>query len=255
MIEYAKQYNNIGWVVMPIRKNSKIPVIKNWSKITSNEETLDKFKDDSNIGIIMGKASGIICIDVDVKNQNGIETLETLEAKYGELSETVMSETPSGGIHYYFKYVEGIRNRKNVGPGIDIQADGTQTVEAPSVVDGIEYEWVYDPFEYEVAELPQAWKDLLCEKGSEDSVTLTTPSFEAPSEVQEGGRNNTIAAYVGSMLGKKLKKKTVLNKALRYNQEACDPPLDDEEVEQIVNSMIKTDKQNKATSVMEVINE
>lgn len=255
MIEYAKRYNDIGWVVMPIRKNSKIPVIKNWSKITSNEETLDRFKDDSNIGIIMGKTSGIICIDVDVKNADGVETLEGLEEKYGELPETVTSETPSGGIHYYFKYVEGIRNRKNVGPGIDIQADGTQTVEAPSIVDDIEYEWVYDPFEYEVAELPQAWKDLLCEKGSEDSVTLTAPSFEAPSEVQEGGRNNTIAAYVGSMLGKKLKKKTVLNKALKYNQEACDPPLDDEEVETIVNSMIKTDKHNKAASVMEVINE
>lgn len=255
MIEYAKQYDHIGWVVMPIRKNSKVPVIKNWSKITSNEETLDKFKDDSNIGIIMGMASGIICIDVDVKNADGVKTLEGLEDKYGELPETVMSETPSGGIHYYFKYVEGIRNRKNVGAGIDIQADGTQTVEAPSVIDGNEYEWIYDPFEYEVAELPQAWKDFLCEKGSEDTVTLTAPAFEAPSEVQEGGRNNTIAAYVGSMLGKKLKKKTVLNKALKYNKEACDPPLDDEEVEQIVESMIKTDRNNKAAAVVEQISD
>lgn len=255
MIEYAKRYDKLGWVVMPIRKNSKIPIIKSWSNITSNEETLDKFKDDSNIGIIMGKASGIICIDVDVKNQNGIETLETLETKYGELPETVMSETPSGGIHYYFKYFKGIRNRKNVGPGIDIQADGTQTVEAPSIIDGVEYEWVNDPFEYEIAELPPAWKNLLCENQDEDKVVLTAAPFEAPSEVQEGSRNNTIAAFVGSMLGKKLKKSTVLNKAIAYNEESCDPPLDDEEVEQIVNSMIKTDMTNKVNMVKEVLNE
>lgn len=253
MIDYAKRYNEIGWVVMPIKKNTKIPLIKNWPKITSNEETLNKFKNDSNIGIIMGKASGIICIDVDVKNADGVKTLEELEEKYGELPDTVTSETPSGGIHYYFKYFEGVKNRKKVGDGIDIQADGTQTVEAPSVIDGVEYEWVYDPFEYKVAELPQAWKNILCDK--ENSITLTSPAFERPTEVQEGNRNNTIASYVGSMLGKKLKKKTILNKALKYNQESCHPPLDNNEVEQIVESMIQTDKHNKETSVIEALKE
>lgn len=252
MKEYAERYDELGWVVMPIRANAKIPVIKNWSKIISNEQTLDKFDEDSNIGIIMGKASGIICIDVDVKKEDGVATLKELEKQYGQLPETVTSETPSGGIHYYFKYHEGIRNRKKVGPGIDIQADGTQTVEAPSCIDGEYYEWVYDPFEYEVAELPDEWLKLLCEE-SEDKVKLTQAPFEAPTDVKEGSRNNTIASFVGSLLGKKLKKKTVLNKVKKYNKEACDPPLDEEEVEQIVNSMIKTDINNKSNSVKEAI--
>lgn len=253
MMELVQAYNNIGWVVMPIRSNSKIPVIKSWSKITSNDETTDKFNDDSNLGVIMGKASGIVCIDVDVKTADGVATLKGLEHQYGKLPETVMSETPSGGIHYYFKYHEGIRNRKKVGPGIDIQADGTQTLEYPSVIDGEYYEWVYDPFENEVAELPQKWLDFLCETG--DELKLTEAPFEAPTEVQEGGRNNTIAAYVGSMLGKKLKKDTVMRKVKKYNEESCDPPLDDSEVEQIVNSMIKTDITNKRNLVTKVLND
>lgn len=253
MMELVQAYDNIGWVVMPIRSNSKIPVIKSWSKITSNDETMDKFNDDSNLGVVMGAASGIICIDVDVKAADGVATLKGLEQQYGKLPETVMSETPSGGIHYYFKYHEGIRNRKKVGPGIDIQADGTQTLEYPSVIDGEYYEWVYDPFENEVSELPQTWLDFLCEKG--DGIKLAEAPFEAPTEVQEGSRNNTIAAYVGSMLGKKLKKKTVLNKALKYNKESCDPPLDDSEVEQIVDSMIKTDITNKRNLVTKVLND
>ena len=255
MREYAEKYNEIGWVVMPIRPNAKVPIIKSWSKIESNDQTLDKFNDDSNIGIIMGKVSGIVCIDVDVKHEDGVATLKKLENEYGRLPSTVTSETPSGGIHYYFKYVEGIRNRKKVGPGIDIQADGTQTVEAPSCIDGNYYEWVFDPFEYEVADLPQAWIDFLCENNDGDNITLTAAPFVAPEEVKEGNRNNTIAAYVGSMLGKKLKKKTVLNKALKYNQEACDPPLDDEEVETIVNSMIKTDISNKNALVKQAVAE
>ena len=255
MLEYAKAYDKLGWVVMPIKPNDKRPIIKNWSKIQSNDETLDKFKDTSNIGIIMGATSNIVCIDVDVKNADGIATLEKLEEQLGEFPQTVMSETPSGGIHYYFKYVKGIRNRKNVGEGIDIQADGTQTVEAPSQIDGTYYEWVNSPFEYEIAELPQKWKQYLCEEVDEDTLLLSNKPFEAPSEVEEGGRNNTLASYVGSLLGKKLKKATVLKKALKYNEESCNPPLDEDEVKTIVDSMIKTDKTNKANNVEKSINE
>lgn len=255
MLEYAKAYDKLGWVIMPIKPNDKRPIIKNWSKIQSNDETLDKFKDTSNIGIIMGATSNIVCIDVDVKNADGIATLEKLERELGELPQTVMSETPSGGIHYYFKYVKGIRNRKNVGEGIDIQADGTQTVEAPSQIDGNFYEWVNSPFEYEVEEFPQKWKQYLCEEVDEDTLLLSNKPFEAPSEVEEGGRNNTLASYVGSLLGKKLKKATVLKKALKYNEESCNPPLDEDEVKTIVDSMIKTDKTNKANVVEQNIKE
>ena len=255
MLEYAKAYDKLGWVVMPIKPNDKRPIIKNWSKIQSNDETLDKFKDTSNIGIIMGATSNLVCIDVDVKNADGVATLEKLEEQLGELPQTVMSETPSGGIHYYFKYVKGIRNRKDVGEGIDIQADGTQTVEAPSQIDGTYYEWVNSPFEYEIAELPQKWKQYLCEEVDEDTLLLSNKPFEAPSEVEEGGRNNTLASYVGSLLGKKLKKATVLKKALKYNEESCNPPLDEDEVKTIVDSMIKTDKTNKANNVEKSINE
>ena len=255
MLEYAKAYDKLGWVVMPIKPNDKRPIIKNWSKIQSNDETLDKFKDTSNIGIIMGATSNIVCIDVDVKHTDGVATLEKLEEQLGELPQTVMSETPSGGIHYYFKYVKGIRNRKDVGEGIDIQADGTQTVEAPSQIDGTYYEWVNSPFEYEIAELPQKWKQYLCEEVDEDTLLLSNKPFEAPSKVEEGRRNNTLASYVGSLLGKKLKKATVLKKALKYNEESCNPPLDEGEVKTIVDSMIKTDKTNKANNVEKSINE
>ena len=228
MKQYAEQYNAIGWVVMPIRPNAKTPVIRSWSKITSNDQTIGKFDDDSNLGVIMGKASGVICLDIDVKHADGIATLKQLEEKYGELPQTVTSETPSGGIHYYFKYHDGIRNRKKIGEGIDVQADGSQTLEYPSSIDGDFYEWVYDPFVNEPAELPEKWLQLLSD-GQSDDVALVRP-FEAPEEVQEGSRNNTLAAYVGSMLGKKLKRESVLRKALKYNKEACDPPLDKEEV-------------------------
>lgn len=251
MKEYLQQYSNIGWVVMPIAANSKRPVIKNWSVLSSTPT--DKFKDTSNLGVIMGTASGVICLDVDVKNADGVSTMEDLEQTYGALPETVMSETPSGGIHYYFKYFEGIHNRKNIGEGIDVQADGTQTLEEPSVIDDGEYAWINAPWEMDVAELPTAWKKLLSESHDEDEVSLTKPAFVAPEEVAEGGRNNTLASYVGSLLGKKRKKDTVLKKALAYNKDHCDPPLPEDEVRTVVESMIQTDIRNKKQSVEENI--
>lgn len=247
-MQAAKRYDEIGWVVLPIKKNEKRPTISEWSSIKDNSQTLNLFKDDSNLGVLMGKPSGVICIDVDVKKADGLATLTALEDRYGALPETVYSTTPSGGKHYYFKYHDTIINRKKVGAGIDIQADGTQTLEYPSMINGEPYEWIVDPFNNEVAELPDKWLDYL----SRGTIELVD-TFVAPEEVQEGSRNNTMAAYVGSMLGKKLKKETVLRKALKYNKEHFDPPLDDDEVETIVNSMIKTDIKNKKEAVTQQI--
>ena len=260
MKDFAKRYDALGWVVMPLKENDKRPFLSQWSKFKSNDELIDKFRDNNNLGVIMGKTSGVICIDVDVKNPqaNGVDTLNHLEEVYGELPQTVTSETPSGGIHYYFKYPQGgIRNRKNVGPGIDIQGDGTYTVEYPSYVsdgkvDG-GYEWIIDPFTNDVAELPPSWRKFLAEE--KDGIALAAKPFEAPQEIKEGSRNNTIASYVGSLLGKKLKKETVFNKTKRYNKEACNPPLEDEELETIINSMIRTDESNKMNQVRESLND
>lgn len=254
MKDYTGRYDKLGWIVMPIKSNDKRPIIKNWTNITSNEETLDKFKEDSNIGIIMGKVSGVICLDIDIKKTNGVETLKQLEEQYGNLPATVTSETPSGGIHYYFNYVEGIRNRKVIGKGIDVQADGTQTLETPSQIDGVKYEWIYSPFESEVANLPPAWIDLLCEKVEDDTIGLIPKPFEPPEEIEEGSRNNTITRFVASMLGKGLKKDTILRKVVTYNKEVCVPPLDEDELLSIVDSIIKTDINNKSKKVKEGIN-
>lgn len=256
--EYVDLYEKLGFVCVPVAPNGKNPIMKGWSKIESNDETRSCFKENSNLGIVMGKASDVIVIDVDIKLDKGIDgtiTLANLEEKLGALPQTVMSETPHGGIHYYFKYVEGIRNRKNVGEGIDIQGDGTQSLEYPSTVDGGEYNWIIDPIRNEIATLPVEWQNFLCEKTKdENDITLSSASFDAPSEIKEGNRNNTIASYVGSLIGKNTKTDLLLKKTLKYNKEACNPPLDDGEVETIVKSMIQTDRTNKENKVIENVN-
>jgi Bifunctional DNA primase/polymerase, N-terminal len=113
---------------------------------------------DANVAIAMGAASGLIVLDLDPRNYGDL-TLDELEAQYSKLPKTVVSFTGGGGAHYFFRYLtEPIRSGKGVlGPGLDIQSDGTYIVAPPSRhASGREYEWEVSshPDQVPIAALP-----------------------------------------------------------------------------------------------------
>src|SRR5215207_4046344 len=72
---------------------------------------------DALIGMPTGKRSGVFVMDVD--------RLDALGELGEELPETLTIRTRSGGLHYYFEYVEGINNSPGALPeGIDIRGEG-----------------------------------------------------------------------------------------------------------------------------------
>jgi hypothetical protein len=95
-----------------------------------------------NVGILTGEPSGLLVLDIDPRN-GGDETLFDLEKEHGELPETVMSLTGSGGWHYYFALPEGFMVPS--GPfaqGIDIKANRGYVVGPGSRHgSGYLYEW------------------------------------------------------------------------------------------------------------------
>lgn len=116
---------------------------------------------DAMIGLPTGEPSGVFVLDIDVKaSANGYETLAALEAQNGKLPETRAVKTPSGGTHYYFKHVPGIRNRGNLGVALDIRGSGGYVCAAGSrMADGRAYEWV-DP-NAPIAEAPDWLLELI----------------------------------------------------------------------------------------------
>ncbi len=85
------------------------------------------------IGVPTGEVSGIVAIDVDIKNgQPGMEWLnENREA----LPETRTHRTRSGGLHLIFKYPAGMDIRNSAGrvaPGIDVRGNGGFIISPPS---------------------------------------------------------------------------------------------------------------------------
>jgi putative DNA primase/helicase len=119
---------------------------------------------DRNVGVVTGRESDLIVLDIDVKNgARGREALAALELRCGHLPTTLREETPSGGEHIFFR-LDGAdipNGRLDVHsiPGIDVCGRAHNLVVAPSTIDGRPYrqlqQWC------DIAKLPLALTDLL----------------------------------------------------------------------------------------------
>lgn len=99
---------------------------------------------DAMIGIPTGEKIGAWVLDVDPRH-DGHLTLEALEEEHEPLPATLSATTAGGGKHYYFKFTEGVRNRGNFGPGLDVRGVGGFVIAPGSVTAaGGRYEWDND---------------------------------------------------------------------------------------------------------------
>jgi len=110
----------------PCNRN-KVPITPNGFKDSTTDEKQvcecwDK-SPDANIGVPTGEHSDLLVLDIDLPK--GPKSLEALTEKHGDLSPTLTARTGSGGVHYYFKHLSGIRNSSGqIAKGIDIRGDG-----------------------------------------------------------------------------------------------------------------------------------
>ncbi len=175
--EFAQVYAALGWPVFPLVTGAKNPAISGgFRAATTDRQTIDTmFKAGHNLGIATG--AGFWVLDVDCKEgAQGFQSLEDLETKHGQLPETLTATTPSGGKHYFFRPVEGMRSRTNIAPGLDIRGFGGYVAAEPSQVAGKPYDFLdWDPTTGEIPEIadaPQWLIDLCLPKGKQTDVAL-----------------------------------------------------------------------------------
>lgn len=161
-LEGALSLARRGIRVFPLKKNSKLPAIENFSaKATCDPSAIVAMFSSGqyNIGIACGKITDgkyLLGFDIDKKgDRDGFETLSLLEEIEGELPKTWRQKTPSGGEHRLFFSKVPIRQGTNVcGTGIDFRGDGGYLVAPGSIINGrayvcledIEIAWIPDPF-------------------------------------------------------------------------------------------------------------
>ncbi|KAA3504382.1 ATPase [Rhizobium rhizogenes] len=211
-LDVALSYNDKAWPVFPCRSyaeenvdqatgeiialGEKTPLTPNGFKgATLNRPLIERMwtkYPDAAVGLPTGEKTGFFALDIDNKpgGANGFDWLSEMEAEHGPLPDTARVTSPNGGLHIYFKYVVGTRNRGALGAGVDIRSEGGYVLAAGSTMaNGRSYKWETDT--REVADAPAWLLDLLLPKS-------------APAHTQYSLSAATNNAYVDAAVDREL---------------------------------------------------
>lgn len=163
----------------PVERFAKSPYPSNGFKAASTfANVVERFWTDhpaALIGMPTGARSGVFVLDVDPRH-GGDESLSALEAEHGALPETRLARSASGGRHFHFRFVEGVRNNADrLGRGLDIRGDGGYIIVPGSVMaDGTYYEWLAD---IPPADAPQWLVNLILPLRHDNDNTAPAPDI------------------------------------------------------------------------------
>jgi putative DNA primase/helicase len=195
----------------------------------------------SNLGISCGKDSGVFVLDVDVHKEDGFTTLRELSKDDPESLNTPCVRTPSGGMHYYFRYdenLEWINNMVKFAPGLDIRNTGSLVVAPPSrTADGF-YKWEKPLNSLDDLKPVPTWLiQKLEEKASTSTSGTLDLSFDESGDIPQGARDNTLFG-LGTLYMRQnpFGEKNLLQVLRAYNS-ACNPPLPDFQINKIATSV------------------
>lgn len=189
----------------------------------------------SNIAIAAGKDSGIIFLDLD--------TPEAIEAVRKQGIPLTWKFTTGKGEQHIFKYPNlpdelYVQNAVQIAPGIDIRSDGGYSVVPPSNhYSGRKYYWGADPETHELMDIPQWLYDKLIIKNK--SASSNTQLTEHAQIQTEGGRNDYLFKVGTSMRAARFSGEEIRLVLHERNMRSCSPPLPEDEVNDIIDSIVQ----------------
>jgi len=173
---YARE---LGWRVFPVRPDAKAPYAN--EDVAGPGVTVEDGQggfhlasvDPATItrwftrwpGALIGvPVEGWCVIEADVRAGGDVALTEFCDLHGIDLDNTVRATSASGGPHYYFRDLPGLRRAIGFVPGVDFLASGAGFVGvAPSRRKGGQYQWVpgHSPWECAMAEMPTALREAI----------------------------------------------------------------------------------------------
>lgn len=194
LAEVARAYASAGFAVFPLQPSSKVPYkgSRGCLEATTHSGLVSTWWTscpDANVGLACGEASRLWVLDLDVKHGvDGAANMRALAAGR-ELPTTFTVRTPSGGLHLYFRHVEGLGNTAGkLAPGVDTRGQGGYVLAPGSVIDGEAYDVVHSA---PIAEIP-AW---LVELARTPAVTHVAPVERPEGVVYHRLTRNDLEAF------------------------------------------------------------
>ena len=273
LFQTAKKYVDAGLQIIAVHspncensiKRGKAPTQFGWQK---KRQTWDDLRAEMervwaregacNIGLVTGKVSGLVVVDIDEPGW--------FDEHEMHLGNPVVERSPSGGLHLYYKYPQGlsgdIRSRSSaarVFKGVDILADGgSQVVTWPSVhqsgegmyifdrgldlLDAIEEadelpRWIVDEMRVEKKEERVRESDVRGGQLDLHAARLALRSFPPAIEGAGGDLQTLKAALIGRDYG--LSAKEVYGLMREEYNSRCSPPWSDQDLADKVKNAFK----------------
>jgi hypothetical protein len=204
--------------------------------LRTEEDVLSFFKENTkevNLAALLDSKSDIIIVDVDPRN-GGDTSLERLMVIAPEILNTLSVKSGGNGMHLYFKVdpKEKENLKKNISDysGIDIKFADKELLILPGSIhkSGNEYAWNQ---KLPISNLPQSVLELMTSPKRQQARAKSQTV-----EIPEGQRNSTLYKAACKLVSKGLSEE-LINLAINdLNIKSCSPPLDLDEVGQIVSS-------------------
>jgi len=251
----AVWYCENGFAIIPLKEHDKVPATKNglndWFDDPEGARELWTQYPDYNIGIVCGTPShGLLVLDFDIdeeKEKDGYATLSAWERAHGDLPETAVAITGSGGMHYLYR-----TDRTNIHPsvnhelGVDVRCDGSYIVAPPSIhPNGNRYEWQDHPEDVPIATANGQVYDFLDHiqrNGGQDETKKENGKFKLPEKIGKGERDQTLFRYACHLRAIGRSDEEILNAVMGVNYTRCDPPMSDDEVRKKVQSACRYER-------------
>ena len=240
-VDYALNYAARGWKVLALQPNTKVPIKTALQEHGSKDATdiPDKIRilwgefPNANIGIATGKQSGLTVLDMD-----DLEVRHEIEKLPGFVhpTPTYGVRTPRG-FHLYYRYDARVEQSAGRVPKVDIRNDGGYVVAAGSSVDGVEYKVIREA-EITTWDFPPIFKAGYNSNRNSGGERGWVKKLHETG-VSEGQRNAEmfrLAAHY-RQLGHGEDELTALVQT--FNETKCKPPLAFNEVERIIQSVLR----------------
>jgi hypothetical protein len=190
---------------------------------------------DANIGIVTGRASGLVVLDIDPRN-GGDDGLAQLVSEHGSLPSTATSRTGGGGEHLFFATLDRVRSCVPAR-GVDLQGEGKLVAVPPSLhQSGRRYCWARD---VEPAVAPPWVLGLPIRQERKPRPREPLGAQTHAQVIREGHRNVELTRYAGRLRLVGLPRGAISAALAATNAERCVPPLNAAELDGIVDSSMR----------------
>jgi hypothetical protein len=235
-----------SWAVFPVNPKTKTPYFRGWQEIASSnpDEIEDIFSglQYAAIGVCTGKASALVCIDMDERAE--YSGLSNYQKAGFELPNCPTAQTPSGGCHLYFKQPQArIKNSASlIARGVDVRGEGGYIISPPSHTLYGAYSWKCSP--KTVLNGPVEMPSRLLEaiqnptKKQKSAKVRSRLASQILTPILEGSRNQEMTRRIGFLLAK-YDASHSWEMTKMVNRECCLPPLDETELSKTFNSIRK----------------